>query len=281
MSIVRMALCQMHVTGCLSKNLETAERAVGQAAKAGADIAVLPEMFCCPYNNASFVRHAQKPIGHTGCEPSVYEAMSRMARQNGIPLIGGSMPELDGNGHIYNTCFIFDADGKRVAFHRKMHLFDIDVPGGQYFKESDTFTGGDAVTVVNLNGVNYGVAICFDMRFPELARAMAQRGADIIVYPAAFNMTTGPAHWELTLRTRALDNQLFVAACSPARDETAGYVAYGHSAVTDPWGNVVAATDEKEGMLMAEIDTARIGAVRNQLPLVKSLRVDMYPVAGR
>lgn len=280
MSAWRLALSQMHVSEDLEKNLSAAERMVAKAALGGADAAVLPEMFCCPYNNASFVEHAQRPHGHSGKAPSVYEALSAMARKHRIPLIGGSMPELDEKGRIYNTCFVFDENGEELACHRKAHLFDIDVPGGQYFKESDTFTPGNAITVADVGGVRVGVAICFDMRFPELARAMAERGAEIIVYPAAFNMTTGPAHWELTLRTRALDNQLFVAACSPARDTSAGYVAYGNSLVTDPWGSVTARLDEKEGLLIAELDLDRVRAVRQQLPLVKSLRRDLYPVAG-
>lgn len=280
MAVCRLALCQMRVTDGLEQNLFAAERMVARAVQNGADIAVLPEMFCCPYNNASFVEHAQRPHGHSGKEPSVYEALSHMARNNRIPLIGGSMPELDEEGHIYNTCFIFDAEGHEKAFHRKMHLFDIDVPGGQYFKESDTFTRGDGITVVTLGGVRVGVAICFDIRFPELARAMAQQGAEVLVYPAAFNMTTGPAHWELTIRTRALDDQLFVAACSPARDTSAGYVAYGNSIVADPWGSVAARLDETEDILFAELELDRVRSVRRQLPLVSSLRGDMYPVAG-
>ena len=159
------------------------------------------------------------------------------------------MPERD-DTRIYNTSFVFDPTGTCVARHRKMHLFDIDVRGGQRFFESETFTAGDSVTVFDTPFGKLGLCICFDMRFPELARCMALSGAQAIVAPAAFNMTTGPAHWELLFRQRAVDNQLFTLGVAPARDAAGPYVSYGNSLVCSPWGDVMARAGSEPALLL-------------------------------
>ena len=152
--------------------------------------------------------------------------MSDYARKYHIYLIAGSMPEADDVGKVYNTSYIFDRDGKQIGKHRKAHLFDINVKNGQHFKESDTLTSGDHATVFDTEFGKMGVMICYDIRFPEFARTMALDGARMIFVPAAFNMTTGPAHWELTFRARALDNQIYMLGCAPARDIQAGYISW-------------------------------------------------------
>lgn len=149
------------------------------------------------------------------------------------------MPEEDGE-KIYNTSFVFDRSGNQIVRHRKMHLFDIRVDGGQSFCESDTFSAGEDITVFDTEFGKMGLIICFDIRFPELTRLEAFKGAQAVFVPAAFNMTTGPAHWELSFRARALDNQVFMVGCAPARDENAFYVSYANSIVTGPWGDVLA-----------------------------------------
>lgn len=164
---------------------------------------------------------------------------------------------------------------------RKTHLFDIDIPGGQRFKESDTLTAGSALTVVDTRFGRLGVGICYDLRFPELAQLCRQRGAQLLVYPGAFNMTTGPAHWELLLRARALDNLLFVAACSPARDESAGYVAWGHSLAVGPWGNVLVDAGSQEGIAYAELDLGQIEAQRTAIPIMSQRRSDVYELVDK
>ena len=179
-------------------------------------------------------------------------------------------------GNVYNTSYIFDRQGKQIGKHRKAHLFDIDVKGGQSFRESDTLTAGDSDTVFDTEFGKMGVIICFDIRFPEMARMTVNDGAKVIFVPAAFNMTTGPAHWELSFRTRALDNQIYMVGCAPVRDVSSSYVSWGHSIVTDPWGKVVNMLDEKEGILLAELDLDYEDDVRDQLPLLKSRRHDMY-----
>ena len=185
------------------------------------------------------------------------------------------MPERDGDA-IYNTCYVFDPQGTQQAKHRKVHLFDIDVAGGQRFFESDTLSPGRQYTLVDTPFGKVGVAICFDVRFAELFRILALEGARLVVVPAAFNMTTGPAHWELLFRARALDNQCFLAGCAPARDETAGYVSYAHSLVCDPWGRVLAQAQAAPELLICDIDLAETDAVRAQIPVLRARRTDLY-----
>jgi len=147
-----------------------------------------------------------------------------------------------------------------------MHLFDINVPGKITFKESDTLKSGNNITVVDTDLGKIGIGICYDIRFPELSRIMALKGADILVFPGAFNMTTGPAHWETLIRTRAIDNQVFVAAASPASNNDADYIAYGHSMVCNPWGQVVSCGKFEEKIIYAKIDLKSVPSIREELP---------------
>jgi len=269
MALVKIGLVQVPVTEDVDVNLRKAADMVREAAGNGARVVMLPEMFCCIYENASFVKNREAAGGR------IWQALQKMAQENGIYLIGGSFPEADGE-KIYNSCFIFDPVGKQIGRHRKMHLFDIDVEGGQHFHESDTFTPGDGVTVIDTEFGKIGVEICFDIRFVELTRLMALQGACMVFVPGAFNMTTGPLHWELHFRARALDNQIYMFGCAPARDEAGPYVSWGHSMGADPWGKVISSLDEKPGILMLEADTEQVNAVRQQLPIINCRRTDIY-----
>ena len=263
---MKIGLCQMMVTTDKEANLRKAEQMVREAAHKGAQLVMLPEMFQCPYANVYFPQYAEEGQGQS------FQRLAAMARDNRVTLVGGSIPERERNGeeeHLYNTSYIFDPDGQLLGRHRKVHLFDVDVPGGIRFMESETLTAGEDITVVDTPVGRIGVGICFDIRFAEMFRAMSCAGAQIICVPAAFNMTTGPAHWELSFRMRAVDNQCFLAGCSPARDEKGCYVAYGHSIVTAPWGNVVAQADETEQVILAEIDLPEVERVRTSLPIMK------------
>ncbi|MBQ6361308.1 MAG: carbon-nitrogen hydrolase family protein [Lachnospiraceae bacterium] len=270
MKKVRIALIQMKVCRDTAVNLRTAETMIRQAAER-ADIVVLPEMFCCLYTNKAFVA-AKEPKGGR-----IWSVLQKAAAENHVYLIGGSMPEEE-DGRIYNTCFVFDREGKQIARHRKVHLFDIDIEGGQHFRESDTFTPGHSYTVFDTEFGKMGVEICFDIRFQELARITALAGAKMIFIPAAFNMTTGPAHWELHFRGRAVDNQVFVCGCAPARDENGPYISYGNSIAVSPWGDVTGRLDEKEGILYQEPDLDLVNSIRAQLPIMKNRRTDLYEV---
>lgn len=270
MEKIKIAAIQMSTVEDKMENVRTVKTYLEKIKDENPDFVILPEMFCCPYQTENFPIYAEKEGG------PVWQQLSGYAKQYGIYLIGGSMPEKDAEGNVYNTSYIFDREGKQIGKHRKVHLFDIDVKGGQTFKESDTLTAGDSNTVFDTEFGKIGVMLCFDIRFPELSRMMVNDGAKVIFVPAAFNMTTGPAHWELSFRTRALDNQIYMVGCAPARDVSAGYISWGHSIVTDPWGRVTGMLDENEGILLAELDMDYEEQVREELPLLKSRRKDMY-----
>ena len=268
---MRVALIQMAVTADKQQNIETACGKIREAAGHGADVAVLTEMFCCPYENSCF-----RPYGEAENGPA-QAALSALAAELGIYIVGGSIPEL-AEGNVYNTSYVYGRDGALLAKHRKAHLFDIDVAGGQRFKESDTLSPGNAITTFDTEFGTCGLCICFDLRFEELARCMCLRGAKVIFVPAAFNMTTGPAHWELLFRQRAVDNQCFTVGVSPARDESAGYVAYGNSIAVDPWGTVLCRAGAEETTLYADLALSRLDDVRRQLPILSARRTDLYEV---
>ena len=270
MEKIKIAAIQMSTVADKMENVRTVKTYLEKIKDENPDFVILPEMFCCPYQTENFPIYAEKEGG------PVWQQLSGYAKQYGIYLIGGSMPEKDAEGNVYNTSYIFDREGKQIGKHRKVHLFDIDVKGGQTFKESDTLTAGDSDTVFDTEFGKMGVMLCFDIRFPELSRMMVNDGARIVFVPAAFNMTTGPAHWELSFRTRALDNQIYMVGCAPARDVSAGYISWGHSIVTDPWGRVIDMLDEKKGIILAELDMDYEEQVREELPLLKSRRKDMY-----
>ncbi|WP_313165689.1 carbon-nitrogen hydrolase family protein [Sedimentibacter sp.] len=269
MNKFKAALLQTNVYDDKEKNIENAVRLIEKVSGEGADIAVLPEMFCCPYNSSLFRAYGEIEGG------AAYTAMSKAAEDYGIYVVAGTIPELQ-DDRVYNTSYVFDRNGNQIAKHRKMHLFDIDIEGGQYFKESDTLTSGGDVTLFDTEFCKIGLAICYDIRFPELSRLMAAEGAEVIIYPGAFNMTTGPAHWELSFRARALDNQVYTIGVAPARDLEATYHSYGNSIVASPWGNVLSQMDEKEGYIIQEIDLDYVKKIRNELPLLKHIRKDIY-----
>lgn len=271
---MRIALIQMPVTARKTANIETAVRKLRKARNRGAEIAVLPEMFCCPYDNACFRAFGEAEGGEA------QRALSALAAELNMYIVGGSLPELS-EGKVYNTSFVYDRQGELLAKHRKAHLFDIDVDGGQRFLESETLSPGNAVTTFETEYGTMGLCICFDLRFEELARCMCLRGAKCIFVPAAFNMTTGPAHWELLFRQRAVDNQCFTVGVSPARDVNASYTAYGNSIVVDPWGTVLCRAGAEETTLYATLDLSRVESVRRQLPILSARRTDLYALTER
>lgn len=267
----KIALCQMEVLESKEENLKKAEKMIVEASSNGADLVALPEMFNCPYDNSFFPKYAEEFPGTTT------KLLSNLAKEQNIYIVGGSIPEREGE-KIYNTSYIFDRKGELLNKHRKMHLFDIDVEDGIRFKESDILGYGSNVTVFDTEFCKIGVAICYDMRFPELMRLITLRGAEVIVVPAAFNMTTGPAHWHSLAKIRALDNQVYFVAASPSRNLDSSYVAYGHSLILDPWGDIISEAGIKEEIIYGSIDLKKIKKVREQLPLLKHRRKDIYTV---
>lgn len=295
---VKVALCQLAVGADKPANIAGAREAILDAARDGAALVVLPEMWNCPYANESFPVYAEviasvedwttpeykpesKPESESEPEsesasPSV-AMLSRAAKEAGVVLVGGSIPERCATtGALYNTCCVFSGDGSLVAKHRKTHLFDLDIPGEITFKESDTLTQGESLTVVDTAVGRLGVGICFDVRFPEMALAMANRGAHVLVYPGAFNTVTGPLHWELLQRARAVDTQCFVLTCSPARMEGASYQAWGHSTAVGPFAEILATADERPTTVTATMEMEDIARRRRNMPLEHQRRGDLY-----
>lgn len=265
----QLALCQMNVSMDKKQNLSNAETMVRRAAEKGAEVISLPEMFNCPYSNEYFREYAEPENGETA------QLLSAISKELKIILIGGSIPEIC-EDKVYNTSYAFNKDGELIGKHRKIHLFDIDVTGGIRFMESETLTAGEDMSILDTEFGKIGVAICYDVRFPELFRKMTLAGCKLILLPAAFNMTTGPAHWELTMRARALDNQIYFAAISPARNTKGPYQAYGNSCVVDPWGEICGKTGARESIVYAEIDYKYVDDIRSQLPLLKHRKPDLY-----
>ena len=238
---MRVAQMQTTVSPDKQENLSRLYDRLEELRGQNIDLVTLGEMFNCPYETSNFPVYAEQE-----------------------------------GGRVYNTAYVFDRNGRQAAKHRKMHLFDIDVKGGQRFMESETLTAGDQVTVFETEFGKIGICVCFDCRFPELARLMVQSGAKVILVPAAFNMTTGPAHWEVMFRSRAIDNQCYMIGTSDARTPDYSYVAWGHSMVVDPWGRVISELDEKEGVAVTDIDSSYVDQIREQLPLLSARRTDLY-----
>ena len=272
MTKVKIALCQMNVIDDKETNLEKAGSMIADSINENADFIVLPEMFNCPYSNDKFIEYAEEEQ-----ESVTLNKISKLAGNNNVYILAGSIPEKEGD-KIFNTSYLFDKKGQILAKHRKMHLFDIDVKDRITFKESDVLTAGDEFTLAETEFGKIGIGICYDVRFVELARIMVENGAQILFYPGAFNMTTGPAHWELLFRARALDNQVFCIGVAPALNMDASYHSYGHSIITNPWGEVIAQADEKERLIICEIDLSEIKKIREEIPLLKNKRKDLYEV---
>ncbi|MBC2577130.1 carbon-nitrogen hydrolase family protein [Peptostreptococcus russellii] len=265
----KLAVVQMKVTDNKKENISKAKDMIREAAQKGANLVILPEIFNSPYNNSSFPVYAEEFPGETSLE------MMKIAKECSIVLVAGSIPEKEGDS-IFNTCYVYNESGEVIGRHRKIHLFDINIKGGQYFKESDVLTAGKDFTVVDTKFGKIGIAICYDVRFPEYFRILSEMGAELVALPAAFNMTTGPAHWEISLRMRAVDNQIYMAAASPARDESQSYVSYANSMIVDPWGKVLENADTDEKIIYSDIYRKRVYEIREQLPLLKHLRKDLY-----
>ncbi|XP_017781747.1 PREDICTED: omega-amidase NIT2 [Nicrophorus vespilloides] len=274
MTIIKSALVQTQVGVDRDANLKNAKKFIEEAAKGGAKLICLPECFNSPYGVKFFDKYAE-------CVPNgpTCEMLSNVAKDNQIYLVGGTIPEIYENKY-YNTCTVWNPCGEMIAKYRKIHLFDIDIPGGITFKESDILSPGKELATFCIDDVKIGLGICYDMRFEELAKLYRLMGCSMIIYPGAFNMTTGPMHWELLQRGRALDNQIYVCAISPARG-TQGYIAWGHSQFTNPWGKVICQADHTEKVVHCDLDFKECDVVRQQIPIFKQRRCDVYDTINK
>lgn len=278
---VKLALVQLATGASKKDNLASARNKVLEASRAGAKIIVLPECFNSPYGTQFFPKYAETllPSPPSESQSETFHALSKLAAEAKAYLVGGSIPEYETDSKkYYNTSLTFDPQGKLLATHRKVHLFDIDIPGKISFHESEVLSPGNKVTLIDLPEYGrIGLAICYDVRFPELATIAARSGAFLLLYPGAFNLTTGKLHWELQARARAMDNQVYVGLCSPARDMEATYNAWGHSMVVNPNAEIMVEADENEGVVYAELTNEKIEETRKGIPIYGQRRFDVYP----
>ncbi|KAE8355413.1 carbon-nitrogen hydrolase [Aspergillus coremiiformis] len=278
---LKLALVQLASGSDKAVNLAHARTKVLEAAQAGAKLIVLPECFNSPYGTQYFPKYAETilPSPPTAEQSPSYHALSAIAAEAKAYLVGGSIPELEPTTKkYYNTSLVFSPSGSLIGTHRKAHLFDIDIPGKITFKESEVLSPGNKLTIVDLPDYGkIGLAICYDIRFPEAAMIAARKGAFALIYPGAFNMTTGPMHWSLLARARAVDNQVYVGLCSPARDMDATYHAWGHSLIANPSAEVLVEAEDKETIVYADLDNDTIQATRKGIPVYSQRRFDLYP----
>lgn len=294
----KLASLQLNVTSDKANNLKTTRAAIEKASSQGADVVVLPECFNSPYSTSSFPTYAEQiptvptmygEIDAKMC-PTV-SMLSQAAKDCNVILIGGSIPErVDNNNNTqekrdnlyYNTCTIYNNTGDLIGTHRKVHLFDIDVPGKIKFMESDILSAGDSLTAVETPYGLFGIGICYDIRFPSLSALLTENDdLSMLIFPGAFNTTTGPLHWELLQRARAVDNQAYVVTASPSRSaDPNDYQAWGHSSVVSPWGKVIATTGCEPDIVYAEIDLNQVDEIRSSIPIRKQKRTDLYTLAS-
>ena len=258
-----IAAVQMISGPDVGPNLATAARLVAEAADAGAQLVALPEYF--PLIGATDAdRLAAREAEGAG---PIQDFLAATAQRHGIWLVGGSLPlTADDPAKLRNTCFVFDPAGKRAARYDKIHLFGF-TKGAESYDESATIEAGGRPVAFDTPWGRVGLGICYDLRFPELFRSLGEM--DLLVLPAAFTETTGRAHWELLLRARAVENQCYILAAAQGGRHPNGRMTHGNSMVIDPWGEVLARMDKGEGVVAAELDTARIAEVRSSLPALK------------
>jgi predicted amidohydrolase len=262
------AAVQMQSGPDVGANLARADVLIHTAAERGAALIVLPEVFAWRGVRAD---EATIPTAIPG---PVSDRLCRLAADLGVILVGGSFLERSPQpGHAYNTSLLIDATGTIRGTYRKMHLFDVDLPGRVTVRESDARVSGNDVVAVGTDVGTIGMSICYDLRFPELYRRLASAGATIVTVPSAFTAYTGAAHWEPLLRARAIENQVYVIAPNQTGTSPHGFPDYGHSMLVDPWGTVVARAEEGEAVITAEIDGDFLARVRHEMPCLAHARL--------
>ncbi len=267
---MKIAAVQMVSTPDVGRNLEAAGRLIAEAAAAGAALVALPEYFCLlGRRDSDKLDHAEAP----GAGP-IQDFLADAARRHGVWLVGGTLPLRGGEGNrVLNSSGVWAPGGTLAARYDKIHLFAFD-NGREQYDEGRTLAPGSAPVALQAGPLRLGLSICYDLRFPELYRALMQPPCDLIAVPSAFTWTTGRAHWETLLRARAIENQCYVIAPAQGGTHENGRRTWGHSLVVDPWGEVVALRDEDgEGVVLAEVDRDRIAQVRTQLPALRHRRL--------
>ncbi|MBX7265646.1 carbon-nitrogen hydrolase family protein [Micromonospora sp. Llam7] len=265
---MRVAVCQLNSRDDRKANLAAADALIDRAADAGADLVLLPE----------YVDYLGPGAGMPAPEPADGEVgrfFAAAARRRAVWVIVGSFHEAGPDpDRTWNTMLVFDRSGTLAASYRKIHLYDVEIPGRVSYRESATVAPGDQPVVVDVEGLRVGLSICYDLRFPELYRRLATAGgAQLLVVPAAFMLHTGRDHWEVLLRARAIENQCFVAAAGQTGDHEPARTCYGRSMVVDPWGTVLSQVPDGVGFAVTDVDLARLERVRAELPSLANRRL--------
>ena len=258
----RLACVQVNAGNEIAPNVAAASALVREAADRGADVISLPECVALIEPDRAALR---RKISVEAEHPAL-AAFRDLARDTGRWLHVGSLPVLAGDGRIANRTFLLDPKGAVAAKYDKIHMFDVDLANGESYRESDTYRPGEAAVVADTPFGYFGLTICYDVRFPRLYRDLAEAGAEFIGVPSAFTRTTGRAHWHVLLRARAIETGCWIFAAAQCGDHAAGRQTYGHSLIVDPWGAVVAEAGEEPGVILAEIDPARVASARRSVP---------------
>ena len=267
---MRAAAVQLNSTDDKARNLQTAERLVRDAAAAGAELVALTEKWSI-LGEPDEVRAGAEPI-----DGPTLTAAAGWARDLGIHLVAGSVAErLEDGDRLANTSVLIGPDGERLAVYRKVHMFDVDV-GGVAYRESALEDAGEEIVTASVGPLELGMAICYDVRFPELPRILTIRGARLIALPSAFTRPTGSVHWEVLVRARAIENQVFMLAADQIGKAPPHYDSWGHSMIVDPWGVVLAEAPDEECFVVADLDLAGQERVRESLPALANRRPDVY-----
>ena len=266
---MKIAAVQMVSTPDLARNLAAAARLVAEAAAAGAGLVALPEYFCLMGRKDTDKLTVAEPPGNG----PIQRFLADTARAHGIWLVGGTLPLATGApGRALNSNGVYAPDGTLAARYDKIHLFNFD-NGRERYDEAKVLDAGHTPVALQAGPLRVGLSICYDLRFPELYRALMAPPCDVLCVPAAFTHTTGQAHWELLLRARAVENQCYVLAAAQGGTHENGRRTWGHSMVVDPWGEVLAVLPEGEGFVIAEVDAQRLAEVRTQLPALAHRRL--------
>ncbi|MBM4261358.1 MAG: carbon-nitrogen hydrolase family protein [Deltaproteobacteria bacterium] len=262
------AAVQMVASDDKAANLKEAERWVREAVRMGARLVVLPEVFIWRGNKKEERGAAENIPGPAS------EFLASLARELRIYFLAGSiLEEIPGSNKAFNTSLLFDPNGKLLATYRKVHLFDVDLANGVSLRESDTRAHGAEVVAAETELGTMGLTVCYDLRFPELYRGLADKGAHLIFVPAAFTAFTGQAHWETLLRARAIENQAYVIAADQFGKAPKSFECHGHSMIVDPWGTVLAELPDGPGVITAELDFEHLAKIRAELPALAHRRL--------
>ena len=268
--VLRVACIQMTTAGDKAANVAQAKELVGRAAQSGARLVALPETWAYKGGSAGILASAEPLEGPSNA------VLAGLAAEHGVYVLAGSLYETGpSSGRVYNTSALFGPDGRLLTAYRKIHLFDA-VSAGLVYRESDDLVPGNELVTAKVDDWTLGLTICYDLRFPELYRSLALRGAEILLVPAAFTAHTGAAHWEVLLRARAVENGCFVLAPAQVGEHLPGRACFGHTMIVDPWGTVLAEVDDGADFVMADLDRETLTRVREQIPSLRNRRPGTY-----